>query len=75
MNISDVIIHINESLGKEERTALENAMRKIEGVVSPGFNAGREHLLLITYDTEATSTAVLLAHARAAGYTAQVVGM
>lgn len=75
MNISDVMIHIHEPLSEEERTSLENTMRKVEGVVSPGFNAGKEHLLLITYDTEKTTTAALLAKARAAGYTAQLVGM
>ena len=74
-NISDVIIHINESLDAEARTALEDAIRNIEGVVSPGFNAGKAHLLMITYNTEKTSTAALLAKTRAAGYTAQVVGM
>ena len=75
MNISDVMIHINEPLSEEARISLEDTMRKVEGVVSPGFNAGKEHLLMITYDTEKTSTAVLLAKARAAGYTAQLVGM
>lgn len=75
MNISDVMIHINESLDEEARTALENAMQKVEGVVSPRFNAGKAHLLMIAYDTEKTSTAVLLDKTRAAGYTAQLVGM
>ncbi|GBL44809.1 hypothetical protein SFMTTN_0610 [Sulfuriferula multivorans] len=75
MNISDVMIHINESLSEEARTSLENTLRKVEGVVSPKFNAGKEHLLVIAYDTETTSTAALLEQARAAGYTAQLVGM
>jgi hypothetical protein len=75
MNISDVIIHIDETLSAEARTSLENAVREIEGVVSPGFNAGKEHLLIVTYDTEKTTTAALLEKARAAGYTAQLVGM
>lgn len=75
MNISDVMIHINESLNEEARTALEDAIRKIEGVVSPGFNPSKKHLLVIAYDTEKTNTAILLEKARAAGYTAQLVGM
>ena len=75
MNISDVMIHINESLTEEARTSLENTLRKVEGVVTPRFNPGKEHLLVIAYDTETTSTAVLLEKARAAGYTAQLVGM
>jgi len=75
MNISDVMIHINESLTEEARTSLENTLRKVEGVVTPRFNPGKEHLLVIAYDTETTNTAVLLEKARAAGYTAQLVGM
>jgi hypothetical protein len=75
MNISDVMIHINESLGEEARTALENSIRKIDGVVSPKFNPGKEHLLLVAYDTHKTDAKVLLEQTRAAGYTAQLVGM
>jgi len=75
MNISDVMIHINESLSKEARSSLENAMRKVEGVISPGFNPDKEHLLVIAYNTEKTNTAALLEKARAEGYTAQLVGM
>jgi hypothetical protein len=75
MNISDVMIHINESLSEEARVSLENAVRKIEGVVSPRFNAEKAHLLVVTYNTEKTTTAALLETVRAAGYNAQVVGM
>jgi hypothetical protein len=74
-HISDVMIHINEPLDAEARTTLENSIRKVDGVVSPGFNAGKAHLLLITYNTETTTTAALLEKVRAAGYTGQVVGM
>ena len=75
MNISDVMIHINESLGEAARTSLEDTLRKVEGLVSPKFGAGKEHLLLVAYDTEKTNTSVLLDKTRAAGYTAQLVGM
>jgi len=75
MNISDIMIHIKENLNDEARNALENGMRKIDGVITPRFNAGKAHLLLIAYDTEKTNTAMLLAKTREAGYTAQLVGM
>lgn len=74
MSISDVMIHIDETLNQDQLSALENAMRKIDGVVSPRFNAGKEHLLMIVFDPDKTSSAVLLGKARAAGYTAQLVG-
>ena len=75
MNISDTMIHINESLSKEALSSLEDAMREVDGVVSPRFNTGKEHLLLIAYDADKTNTGVLLEKTRAAGYTAQLVGM
>ena len=75
MNITDVMIHINESLNREARSSLENAMRKVEGVVSSGFNTDKEHLLLIAYSPEKTNAAVLLEKTLAAGYAAQLVGM
>ena len=74
MSISDIMIHINESLSSEARTTLEEAMRTIDGVVAPRFNAGKEHLLVIAFDPQKTSSAVLLKKARDAGLTAQLVG-
>ena len=74
MNISDVMIHINENLSSEARTRLEDDMRKIEGVVSPRFSPDKHHLLIVAFIPEQTSSAVLLSKARAAGYTAQLVG-
>ena len=74
MSISDIMIHINEPLNVEARCDLEEAMRQIDGVVAPRFNPGKEHLLVIAFDPEKTNTAALLGKARAAGYTAQLVG-
>ena len=75
MSKSDVMIHIKESLSTEARSSLEDAMRRIEGVLAPRFNAGKEHLLMVAFDPKVTSAAVLLQATRAAGYTAQLVGM
>lgn len=74
MNISDVMIHINETLNSEARTSLEEDMRRIEGVVSPRFSPNKEHLMMIAFNPEKTSSLDLLSKARAAGYTAQLVG-
>ena len=74
MNITDLMIHINEPLSVEARSSLEEAMRQIEGVVALRFNPGKEHLLVVAFDPEKLNKAVLLATARAAGYTAQLVG-
>jgi hypothetical protein len=73
-SISDVMIHINETLSEEARSELEDGMREIEGVISPRFNAGKDHLMIVAFNPEKTSTAALLAKARSAGYTAQLIG-
>ncbi len=73
-SISDVMIHINESISAEARSSLEEDMRQIEGVIAPRFNPGMDHLLVIAFNPERTSTAALLAKARAKGYTAQLIG-
>jgi cell division protein FtsX len=75
MNISDVMIHINETLNDDARTTLEKEIQKVEGVVSSKFNPGKEHLLMIAFDLDKTTPAVLLEKSRAAGYTTQLVGM
>jgi hypothetical protein len=74
MNITDVMIHINEPLSVAARSSLEDAMRQIEGVVAPRFNPGREHLLVVAFDPDKANAADLLQKARAAGYTAQLIG-
>ena len=74
MNISDVMIHINESLTPDQISSLENTMREIDGVVSPRFNPGKQHLLMIAFNPEKTTSVALLGKARAAGYTAQLIG-
>lgn len=73
-SISDVMIHINETLSAEARSSLEEDMRQIEGVIAPRFNPGKDHLLVIAFNPEKTGTAALLSKARAAGYTAQLIG-
>ena len=73
MNISDILIHIDEALSTWQREALEESVRQVEGVVAPRFNPGKTHLLLVAFDPD-TATAALLAKVRSHGYTAQLVG-
>jgi len=74
MNISDIMIHINQDLNEQQRKTLEESMRQLDGVVSPRFNPGKEHLLLVAFNPDATSTAVLLAKVQSFGYSAQLIG-
>ena len=74
MNISDIMIHINETLSIEARSSFEEEMRQVEGVVAPRFSPGKEHLMIVAFDPEKTNSAILLNKARKAGYSAQLIG-
>jgi hypothetical protein len=49
-------------------------MRQMDGVAAPRFNPGKEHLLLIAFNPDATSNAALLNQVHSFGYQAQLVG-
>lgn len=74
MNLSDILIHIDESLDAQQRNTLEEAVREIDGVVAPRFNPGKEHLLLVAYNPDVARTATLLSKVRSFGYGAQLIG-
>lgn len=74
MDVSDILIHVNESLNEQQRSALEEAVRQIEGVVAPRFNPGKEHLLLVAFNPDVASTATLLTKVQSFGYNAQLIG-
>lgn len=74
MNVSDILIHINQDLNEQQRKSLEESMRQVDGVVAPRFNPGKDHLLLVAFNPDATSTAALLAKVQSFGYKAQLVG-
>lgn len=74
MNLCDVLVHIDEELSAEQRNALEENMRELPGVVAPRFNPGQEHLMLVAFDCENVTHALLLGRVQAQGYTAQLIG-
>ncbi|MDO9227217.1 MAG: hypothetical protein Q8M09_01540 [Pseudomonadota bacterium] len=50
-NITDVMVHVNESMDEHALHALEDAIREDRGVVSVGHNPRFPHLLLVAYDS------------------------
>lgn len=70
--ITDVIIHVDESISNFEEEELLGELRKLDGVMSPGFN--RPHLMLVTYNPEKVNSYDLLSTVRSEGYHAQLIG-
>lgn len=75
MHVTDMLIHVNETLGANERESLQTELRKLSGVIAPRFNRATPHLLLVSYNPQAVDSVSLLNRVKADGYHVQLVGM
>ncbi|MCF6199131.1 MAG: hypothetical protein L3J67_06995 [Hyphomicrobiaceae bacterium] len=73
IQITDIIIHVDESINNLEEEVLLGELRKVDGVMTPGFN--RPHLMLVTYNPEKVNSYELLSTVRSEGYHAQLIGI
>ena len=71
--ITDLIIHVDESIDHREEQLLLGEVRKMEGVMTPEFN--RPHLMMVTYNPEKVNSYELLTTVRSEGYHAQLIGI
>jgi hypothetical protein len=75
INLSDVVIHIDENLEASRRQEIEAMLRGIDGVVSVRNPDDRPHLALVEYNPARTSSHTLLQTVTAAGVHAELVGL
>jgi hypothetical protein len=68
MDINDVVIHVNESLGQDARHGFEDRIRTVEGVIAPRFNDHTPHLMIVAYNTDRTNAHALLDAVQDSGY-------
>ena len=71
--ITDIIIHVDENINMKEERLLLGEMKKIDGVMTPGFNTA--HLMVVTYNPDRVNSFDLLCAVRSEGYHAQLVGI
>lgn len=75
MNLCDTLIHVRDELPTPQRAALEEELRTLDGVIAPRFTPGRNHLLLVAFNSERVSARSLLDRVQACGYDARLVGL
>ena len=61
MHITDMVMHVDNRLGADTRRNVEKAITSHKGVIHARFNKTRPHLMLVSYDTERTSSFEILA--------------
>ncbi len=75
MQLSDVLIHINEMPNESAKNDLVEELRKLEGVIAPRFSQEKEHMLFVSYNSEAIDSATLIEKVRENAFEAQLIGM
>ena len=70
----DVIVHIDEELGKPDRTHIEEVMEREAGVMKARFNTQRQHLMIVAYDPKRINSAMILNHIKDQKVNAQLIG-
>ena len=75
MQLSDVLVHVSEKINADEKNYLVNQLRGLNGVIAPRFSENKEHLLLVSYNSDAVSALSLLNTVKQSGLHAQLVGL
>ena len=61
MHITDMVMHVDNFLGENTRRNIEKALTAKKGIIHAHFNERRPHLMLVSYDTDRTSSFEVLA--------------
>ncbi|ARU31720.1 hypothetical protein CAP31_08515 [Sulfuriferula sp. AH1] len=75
ISISDFIIHVDESLTREQLDRLESSIRENACVVSAGANDKTPHLMLVAYNPECANSKVILENVTNQGLRATALGL
>ena len=74
INMSDIMLHIDENLNSKEQLVFEKQMREQKGVVGLGYHDTQPHLMIVEYNKDATTSKDLLHAVNKFGLHAELVG-
>lgn len=74
MHVTDMVMHIDNTLGVDSRRNIEQALTGSRGIIQAQFNERRPHLMLVSYDTDSTSSFEILAQVTSQQLCAERVG-
>jgi len=74
MQVTDMVMHIDNILGEDSRRNIEKRLTGNKGIVNACFNDKRPHLMLVSYDTDSTSSFEILAQMTGQQLCAERVG-
>jgi hypothetical protein len=75
MQLSDVLIHINDMPNKSEQDRLVEQLRRLEGVIAPRFSLEKGHFMFVSYNSDAIKSTVLLNKVKENDFKDQLAGL
>ena len=74
VKMSDITIHIDETLDSAKREGVRDTIFAIDGVMAAAINEKTPHLMIVEFDPDRVSTAGLLSAVTDKGVHAELVG-
>ena len=71
----EVVIHVDEALAEEQRACLVSSLQGRDGVEKAAFTPGRDHLMVIDYDSNKLNTTDILGYVRQENVNAELIGI
>lgn len=75
MQLSDVLIHIDEMPDESEQDRLVEQLRSLEGVIAPGFSLEKDHFIFVSYNPDTIKSTALPGKVKENGFKAQLTGL
>lgn len=74
-SVSDIMIHVDETLPSETLAELEREVCADDGVISACMSKNDSHLMMVTYNPDRIHSSQLLGHMTQRGLHAELVGL
>jgi cell division protein FtsX len=71
----EVVIHVDDALNEEQRASLVSKLQERDGVEKARFTTGRDHLMVIDYDSNKLHTFDVLAYVKQEHVNAELIGI
>jgi len=71
----EVVVHVDETLSEEQRSSLLSNLLERDGVENARFTSGRDHLMLIDYDSNKLQSDEVLSYVKQENVNAELIGI
>jgi len=75
IQMTDVLVHIDETLKEQELDRVEDRLRNEDGVISVHHESNHPHLMLVEYNPELATSRSILQTVTRQGLHAELVGL